>query len=90
MNFRFVRPKSHYGTGRNAKKLKPSAPPHHTQKPDATKLLRIFTGTKLIEAPRLNKLGLQVGRIVAAELAHRARRMVRSDEDDAVPVRRPV
>lgn len=27
--FRFSRPKSHYGTGKNADKLKPSAPPSH-------------------------------------------------------------
>jgi len=30
----FARPKSHYGTGRNAGKLKPSAQKYHTQKPD--------------------------------------------------------
>lgn len=38
--FYFVRPKGHYGTGRNADKLKPSAPKHHTQKPDSLKLMR--------------------------------------------------
>lgn len=38
--FEFSRPKSHYGTGRNAEKLKPSAPDDHTQKPDSSKLLR--------------------------------------------------
>ena len=32
--FRLARPKSHMGTGRNAGKLKPSAPRDHTQKPD--------------------------------------------------------
>lgn len=31
----FSRPKSHYGSGKNADVLKPSAPFHHTKKPDA-------------------------------------------------------
>lgn len=35
-----ARPKGHYGTGRNAATIKPSAPEHPTTKPDATKLLR--------------------------------------------------
>lgn len=39
--FAFPRPASHYGTGRNAAKLKPSAPvAYHGQKPDISKLLR--------------------------------------------------
>lgn len=38
--FIFARPKSHYGTGKNAGKLKPNLSPWHTQKPDRTKLLR--------------------------------------------------
>ena len=38
--FRFVRPKSHFGTGRNAGVLKPSAPEFHMVKPDGDKLLR--------------------------------------------------
>ena len=40
VEFRFQRPKSHYGTGRNSDILKPSAPKYHTQKPDRTKVLR--------------------------------------------------
>lgn len=40
--FYFARPKSHYGTGRNAHTLKPSAPPEHAQTPDADKLLRLI------------------------------------------------
>jgi len=40
MWFYLPRPKSHYGTGRNAGKLVPSAPAHHTTKPDADKLER--------------------------------------------------
>lgn len=38
--FAMPRPGSHYGTGRNASTLKPDAPRHHLQAPDATKLLR--------------------------------------------------
>lgn len=38
--FHLPRPKSHYGTGRNADRLKPSAPRWHATKPDTTKLLR--------------------------------------------------
>lgn len=40
MAFYMPRPKSHYGTGRNAGVLKASAPREHLQKPDRTKLLR--------------------------------------------------
>ena len=39
-DFVFERPKSHFGTGRNAEKLKPSAPEHHVQKPDADNCLK--------------------------------------------------
>lgn len=38
--FYFTRPKSHYGSGKNSQILKPSAPKHHTKKPDLTKLER--------------------------------------------------
>lgn len=38
---RFPRPKSHYGTGKNANTLKPSAPWAHTQKPDLSNILKI-------------------------------------------------
>lgn len=40
MAFVMPRPKGHYGTGRNAMVLKPSAPTFHTSKPDALKLAR--------------------------------------------------
>lgn len=40
MTFCLRRPKSHYGTGRNADKLKASAPDYPTGKPDITKLVR--------------------------------------------------
>jgi len=35
-----LRPKGHYGEGRNAKRLKPSAPLYPASKPDALKLAR--------------------------------------------------
>lgn len=38
--FYFLRPKSHFGTGRNAGEIKASAPVEHAQSPDLAKLLR--------------------------------------------------
>lgn len=38
--FVMPRPKGHFGSGRNAGRLKPNAPKYHTVKPDATKLMR--------------------------------------------------
>lgn len=40
ITFVMPRPKAHYGSGKNADKLKESAPQHHLQKPDLTKLIR--------------------------------------------------
>lgn len=40
IRFYFNRPQSHYGTGRNARTLKPSAPKLHAQSPDLAKLIR--------------------------------------------------
>jgi Holliday junction resolvase RusA-like endonuclease len=40
MSFRMPRPKDHWGTGRNASRLKSWAPLYHTGKPDLTKLVR--------------------------------------------------
>ena len=40
VTFILPRAKNHYGTGRNATKLKGSAPTHHTKTPDLDKLLR--------------------------------------------------
>mgnify|MGYP000554286516 CR=1 FL=1 len=40
MTFYFPRPKSHFGTGRNAEKLKPKSPKFHLQKPDADNLAK--------------------------------------------------
>ncbi|HKB40473.1 MAG TPA: RusA family crossover junction endodeoxyribonuclease [Gemmataceae bacterium] len=39
-DFIFPRPKNHYGTGRNAEKLKVTAPLWHTHAPDLDKLCR--------------------------------------------------
>lgn len=38
--FLFPRPKHHFGTGKNADKLKPNAPYWHTNVPDLTKIIR--------------------------------------------------
>ena len=38
--FRFLRPQSHYGTGRNAGHVKDSAPLYPTVRPDRTKVMR--------------------------------------------------
>lgn len=38
--FTLPRPRSHFGTGRNAGKVKPSAPRYPTTKPDTDKLIR--------------------------------------------------
>ena len=40
VRFYFARPRSHFGTGRNASMLKPSAPPYPIVRPDTTKLIR--------------------------------------------------
>ncbi len=40
IELRFKRPKSHYGTGRNAGKLKDSAPDWHTNRPDVDNLTK--------------------------------------------------
>lgn len=39
-SFAMPRPGHHFGTGRNAGKVKPNAPLGHTSKPDVTKLIR--------------------------------------------------
>lgn len=38
--FRVARPRGHYGTGRNAESVKPSAPYHPAVKPDLDKIVR--------------------------------------------------
>lgn len=39
-HFTMPRPKNHFGTGKNAGKLKPSAPEYHSTRPDTSKLIR--------------------------------------------------
>lgn len=62
LEFFLPRPKSHYGTGRNAGTLKPSAPKYPTTRPDLDKLTRatndaltqagaIFDDSKIIDQP---------------------------------------
>lgn len=40
LRFYFRRPKSHFGSGKNARSLKPSAPAWHTAKPDCDNLAK--------------------------------------------------
>lgn len=40
VDFYVARPRGHYGTGRNARQLRPSAPTYPAVRPDLTKLLR--------------------------------------------------
>jgi Holliday junction resolvase RusA-like endonuclease len=42
MEFLFARPKSHYGTGRNANVLKRTAPEYHIKKPDVDNLIKFY------------------------------------------------
>ncbi len=58
--FTFPRPLSHYGTGRNAGRLKPSAPTHKTGKPDLDKLERAL-GDALTQAAVIADDALIVG-----------------------------
>ena len=38
----FLRPKSHFGSGRNAGRVKANAPRHHTVKPDCDNITKIY------------------------------------------------
>ena len=53
LGFMFARPKSHYGSGRNAHELKPSAPAYKSTRPDLDKLVRAvldaLTGIVFVE-----------------------------------------
>lgn len=40
ISFRFLRPQSHHGTGRNRRKLRPSAPAQHAKAPDINNLVK--------------------------------------------------
>lgn len=58
--FVFKRPRSHYGSGRNAGTLKPSAPVYCDRKPDLDKLLRAvgdaLTGHVVVDDSRFVQL----------------------------------
>lgn len=60
--FRFARPRSHYGTGRNAGRLKPSAPLWVAVRPDLDKLLRALgdaiTGVVCVDDAQIAELGV--------------------------------
>lgn len=55
--FVFARPRSHFGTGRNAGRLKPSAPHYAAKLPDVDKLVRALgdalTGIVLVDDSRI-------------------------------------
>jgi Holliday junction resolvase RusA-like endonuclease len=58
--FCFLRPKGHYGSGRNASKLKPSSPAHMATMPDVDKLCRCaldaLTGVVLVDDSQIVEL----------------------------------
>ena len=64
--FRFVRPKSHYGTGRNSGNLKRSAPYWRTSLPDLDKLQRAL-GDALTQAGAIRDDALIVSWVAAKE-----------------------
>ena len=53
LGFMFARPKSHYGTGANAREIKRSAPAYKSTRPDLDKLVRAvldsLTGIVFVE-----------------------------------------
>lgn len=61
MIFTFLRPAGHYGTGRNAKVLKPSAPPRPAVYPDLSKIVRstedAITGVLWKDDSRITEYG---------------------------------
>jgi Holliday junction resolvase RusA-like endonuclease len=70
MDFRLQRPKSHYGTGRNAGKIKKSAPLWPLKVPDWDNLGKfisdcfnglVFTDDKLVVSARVDKFYAKVG-----------------------------
>lgn len=48
LEFMFTRPKSHYGTGRNANRVKDSAPSRQTSYPDIDKAVRLVCDALVI------------------------------------------
>jgi crossover junction endodeoxyribonuclease RusA len=65
IEFRFPRPKSHFGTGRNAERLKSSAPDYKVSAPDLDKLCRAVLDA-LVAAGTLRDDALVV-RLVASK-----------------------
>jgi len=42
ISFFIARPKSHFGTGKNSGRLKPSSPKYHTKKPDVDNYIKFY------------------------------------------------
>jgi Holliday junction resolvase RusA-like endonuclease len=63
MSFYFARPKGHYGSGRNAKRLRDSAPEYMTTMPDLDKLARCaldaLTGVLIADDAQICELRLR-------------------------------
>lgn len=70
-DFWFPRPKSHYGTGKNADRLKDSAPRHKTSAPDLDKLQRAL-GDALTQSGAIRDDSLIVAWIAGKPYAVRA------------------
>jgi Holliday junction resolvase RusA-like endonuclease len=64
--FYFKRPGGHFGSGRNAGRLKPSAPGYHAQSPDLSKLLRCLedalTGVVWVDDRQVCGYGNETGK----------------------------
>jgi Holliday junction resolvase RusA-like endonuclease len=76
-DFRFPRPRGHYGTGGNADRLKPSAPVYMSGRPDLDKLLRAIgdgiTGIVVVD-------DAQIVAITAAKAYGQAGAIIRIEE----------
>lgn len=66
IRFFFARPQSHFGSGKNAAILKPSAPRIHAQSPDLAKLIRCLedalTGVVWRDDKQVSRYGEGTGR----------------------------
>lgn len=71
--FYFIRPNSHYGTGRNAGKLKDGSPRHYASMPDLSKLLRCIedgmTGIVYVDDRQIVRYGEWTGKYWTEEMA---------------------
>lgn len=72
VTFYMPRPKGHYGSGKNAGKIKPSAPSRHIVKPDTTKLWRAaedaMKGIVWVDDAQI--VNQNVGKMYANDSAH--------------------